>query len=54
MIRTLDNCILIKHVGCKPRQYDGVCEGFAKSDSDDEPCETCKECKLHYLYKEEH
>ena len=50
MIRTLKNCRLITRYGALPIQYDGVCEGFAKSEWDDEPCEICKKCKLHYLY----
>jgi hypothetical protein len=52
MKRTLDNCKLVKKYG-KPNQYDGVCEGFGKSDSDDEPCNTCQDCKLNYLYDDE-
>lgn len=47
--RTLQNCSLIKKYG-KPEQYNGLCEGFGRSENDDEPCEICKECKLHYLY----
>lgn len=49
MKRTLENCALIKKVGCKPNQYDGKCEGFGKSEYDDESCNVCKECELHYL-----
>lgn len=52
MKRTLDNCKLVKKHG-RPLQYDGVCEGFARSETDDEPCEICKECRLHYLYDDE-
>lgn len=46
--RTLDNCRLVRKFG-RPVQYDGVCEGFGRSDYDDEPCDKCKECPLHYL-----
>ncbi len=53
--RTLKNCSLIKKHGdldpwtgkvTTPDQYDGLCEGFQKSEMDDEPCETCKKCPL--------
>ena len=54
MTRTLDHCLLIRlsiYDGLgKPRQYDGKCEGFAKSEYDDEPCERCKKCKLNTMY----
>ncbi len=49
--RTLDNCRLVKKFG-RPVQYDGVCEGFGRGDYDDEPCDKCKECPLHYLNAE--
>ena len=52
MKRTLENCRFIKILG-KPNQYDGKCEGFARSEYDDEPCEECKRCKLHYINKED-
>lgn len=52
MIRTLENCRLVQMLG-KPIQYCGVCEGFAKSVDDDEPCEICKRCKLNNLNQEE-
>ena len=53
MKRTLENCLLVKKYGA-PNQYDGKCEGLCKSPTDDEPCEVCKKCSLHYLYDEEH
>lgn len=53
MKRTLENCSLIRQMGIRPNQYDGVCEGFGKSDIDDEPCEVCKKCKLMYTNQEE-
>ena len=52
MKRTLDNCSLIKKIRIIPRQYDGKCEGFSRSEDDDEPCEKCKECKLNTFYEE--
>lgn len=52
MTRTLDNCRLVQKYG-KPNQYNDVCEGFAKSSVDDEPCAICMNCKLHYLYDDE-
>ncbi len=50
MKRTLENCSLIKHgiyigVG-RPEQRNGSCMGFTTVGCDDEPCETCKNCKL--------
>ena len=54
MKRTLDNCGLIRKMGDKdnpPRQYDGKCEGYCTSDSD-EPCDICKECKLNTAYED--
>lgn len=53
--RTLDHCRMIsKYQGMlgKPRQQDGKCEGYQKSKGDDEPCETCKECKLNTFYED--
>jgi hypothetical protein len=52
MKRTLHNCWLIKKFG-KPEQKDGKCQGFARSEYDDEPCERCKECKLNEHYEQE-
>lgn len=48
MKKNLENCSLIKKLGI-PKQYNGLCEGFVKSEYDDEPCEICQKCKLHYL-----
>ena len=53
MKRTLENCSLIKFMEVRPNQCGGVCEGFGKSDMDDEPCEVCKKCKLLYTNQEE-
>lgn len=52
MKRTLENCRLVKAYGA-PRQYDGVCEGFGTSETNDEPCAICQKCKLHYLFYDE-
>lgn len=52
MIRTLDNCVLIKKYW-RPRQTDGVCIGFGKSETDDEPCEVCKRCRLNSNFEQE-
>lgn len=49
-IRTLEHCSLITKMGGAPNQYDGKCEGFQNGD-DDEPCETCKKCKLNTTYE---
>ena len=51
MKKTLDNCSLFRKVGVKPKQYDGKCEGYAKSEYDDEPCEQCKKCKYNVFYE---
>ena len=51
MKRTLNNCRLVTKYG-KPNQYNGVCEGFATSSTNDEPCDICKKCKSHYLYED--
>lgn len=52
MSRTMDRCRLIKRYG-PPRRYDGKCEGFAKSNDDDETCDTCKKCRVYYVNVEE-
>lgn len=51
MKRTLENCRLVRKYGA-PQQHNGICEGFAKSNVDDEPHNVCQKCKLHYLYSE--
>lgn len=45
MKRTLDNCRLVARYG-KPPQHAGMCDGFAASKENDEPCKTCKSCPL--------
>lgn len=57
MARTIYNCTLIKKcvregVGT-PEQYGGVCLGYQRAESDDEPCDTCKKCKLNSAYADE-
>ena len=49
MKRTLKNCRLLKKHSAN--QHDGVCEGLCASPTNDEPCEVCKNCTLHYLYE---
>lgn len=53
--RTLDHCRMIskyQDLLGKPQQRDGKCDGYQKSQGDDEPCETCKECKLNTFYED--
>ena len=52
MQRTLDNCTLIKRcvkagIG-EPQQWYNIqkCEGYQRSEDDDEPCEQCKKCRF--------
>lgn len=51
MSRTIENCSLIKQcvsegIGYPARFFDtNLCEGYQKSDIDDEPCEVCKGCE---------
>lgn len=54
--RTLDHCGLITKcvkagIG-RPEQRDGKCNGYQRSETDDEPCETCKQCKLNEFWEE--
>lgn len=53
MKRTLENCFLIKQTNSKPEQYGGKCTGFGKSETDDEPSEVCKKCRLNVYFEEE-
>lgn len=48
----LEHCRLITEMGVKPQQQGGKCDGFQKSANDDEPCNTCMECKLNTFYEE--
>lgn len=51
MQRTIENCYLIKKcvqdgIGAPDRFWNiNRCEGYQKSENDDEPCEQCKKCK---------
>ncbi len=53
--RTMENCVLTRKTGQMPREdgNTGKCLGFGTSECDDEPCDTCKKCKLHTHYGEE-
>lgn len=50
--RTLDNCSLIKRmvksgIGEPDRYYNiNRCQGYQRSEDDDEPCNTCINCRL--------
>jgi hypothetical protein len=48
--RTIENCSLIRKHG-KPNMDNGKCVGFG-TENDDEPCETCKNCKLNNTYEQ--
>ena len=52
--RTLENCRLITKMGVKPQQQGRKnVTGFSKNrKNDDEPCNTCMECKLNTFYEE--
>lgn len=43
--RTPQNCGIIKKLGEPGKDGNGLCMGFAKSKTDDEPIEACKICK---------
>jgi hypothetical protein len=58
--RTIENCRVIKH-GVrngegKPltEEYNGkvYCQGYQRSECDDEPCEDCMECSLNIFYQD--
>jgi len=52
MTKTNENCSLIKEMVKKgegePERYFNInrCLGYQKGEEDDEPCETCKRCRL--------
>ena len=55
-VRTVNNCRLIKKmiaegVGLPKTWPDGTCDGYAGDT--DEPCKTCKKCKLNTGYEED-
>ena len=35
-----------------PKVVDGYCEGYQADETNDEPCESCKECKFNQSYEE--
>lgn len=47
MKMTYENCSLQKRIGRAGKDGNGMCMGFGRSDTDDEPCEICKKCKLY-------
>lgn len=46
--KTIENCRLVRKYGM-PEEANGKCFGLSKVAYDDEPCDTCKNCKLFYL-----
>lgn len=52
-IKTIKNCSLIKKMRIKPYEANGKCEGFQKSEFDDEPCEICKHCRFNMYIEED-
>lgn len=54
IIKTIQNCKIIKKALGEgeglPKVYDGRCEGYQVSQTDDEPCGPCKRCKLNIFY----
>ena len=57
MKRTIKNCSLIKRaiengIGSPDTNF-SKCLGYAVSEEDDEPCNTCKRCRLNTLYEDE-
>lgn len=43
--KTPENCKYIKRCGEPGKDANGMCMGFGRSETDDEPCEVCKRCK---------
>lgn len=35
-----------------PKIVDGYCEGYQVDETNDEPCESCKECKFNQSYED--
>lgn len=55
--RTVENCSLMKKqrrygYGTPEIEFYGKCLGYSTSSTDDEPCETCKKCKLNSAYRD--
>lgn len=53
MKRTYENCSIQRRFGIAGKDGNGKCMGFARSETDDEPCEACKKCKLCTSYVED-
>ena len=51
--QSIENCHMT-HKYENPGIENGMCAGLRMLCGQGEPCEECKECKLHYLYAEEH
>lgn len=57
--RTIENCRVIKSAAKKGINKPGIetfnnklyCQGYQKSESDDEPYEKCKGCHLNIFYE---
>lgn len=50
----MELCWLIhKYKKCEgvPKIIDGKCEGYQIDENNDEPCETCKECRFNTYYE---
>ena len=47
MKRTYENCSLQRKIGVAGKDGNDMCLGFGRGETDDEPCETCKRCKLY-------
>lgn len=47
MKRTYENCSMQRKHGEAGKDANGFCLGFGRGESDDEPCEICKKCKLY-------
>lgn len=47
--QAINNCFLTKKYG-NPGKEEGMCACIRTMNGDGEPCDTCKACKLNYLY----
>jgi hypothetical protein len=47
----VEGCRLADELGDPGRDSGGKCAGFQKSRIDDEPCETCKDCRLNAFFE---
>lgn len=57
MKRTIQNCSYAKRMVRRglgePSVAGDKCMGYQRGENDDEPCETCKECKLNEWHESE-